>query len=270
MMTEEHNSVAVQDRIELGGNEFLVSRPHAFGLVVHRPLTQPCDDYLHAMLLTPENRSEFLALIQHEGLVVCKDVETAHASYRRVRGKSSFGKLSQAEYYHHDGCSCPTKPQVVEIRLPHQQVGRGVATAIAPFPDVLRAMLMAIPDGLLTDQMLIDFRLAFANLPSRGSGTEIDWSIYPSVDLWDHLQGRVTRLIRRELDAESAREYFRQVDRLANAYDLPWEMGESRLMLNSADGDLCTTMQHRRAYQRPRQSQEKNGSLVKRWTAEEY
>jgi hypothetical protein len=32
---------------------------------------------------------------------------------------------------------------------------------------------------------------------------------------------------------------------------------------------LAKTMQHRRSYQAPRDSPEANGSLVKRWTAEE-
>ena len=84
----------------------------------------------------------------------------------------------------------------------------------------------------------------------------------------DKIQGRVTRLVRREMDAESCRAYFRDVDQIAGAYDLPWEMGESRLMVNAHD-DLTKTMQHRRAYQKPRGEFEQNGSLVKRWTAEE-
>ena len=71
------------------------------------------------------------------------------------------------------------------------------------------------------------------------------------------------------MDAESAREYFRKVDRLAGAYDLPWEMGESRLMLNNHP-DLKRTLQHRRAFQKPKLANEQNGSLVKRWTAEDY
>jgi hypothetical protein len=70
------------------------------------------------------------------------------------------------------------------------------------------------------------------------------------------------------MDAESCRAYFRDVDQIAEAFDFPWEMGESRLMLNS-HVDLTQTMQHRRAHQKPRQSNEQNGSLVKRWTAEE-
>ena len=40
-------------------------------------------------------------------------------------------------------------------------------------------------------------------------------------------------------------------------------------MLNS-HADLARTMQHRRAYQKPRSdTPEQNGSLVKRWPAEE-
>ena len=71
------------------------------------------------------------------------------------------------------------------------------------------------------------------------------------------------------MDAESAREYFRHVDRLAGAYDLAWEMGESRLMLNN-HSDLTRTVQHRRAFQEPKQANQQNGRLVKRWTAEDY
>jgi hypothetical protein len=215
------------------------------------------EDYLHEILLAQENRQTFLTLIETEGLVVCQQVRTSEPSYRKVRGKSSYGKLSQAEYYHHDGCSCPTKPRVVEIRLPFQEVDRNVATAIARFPDVIVAMLRALPKRLITDEVAGMQKLFFVS--------EDD---FPPVDSWDQIQGRVTRLVRREMDAESSRAYFREVDKLANAYVLPWQMGESRLMINSHD-DLSRTMQHRRAYQKPREANEQNGSLVKRWPAEE-
>lgn len=245
-------------RLEICGHKFSISRPHRFGLVIEGPPEGASQDYLHDVLLSPRIRNAFLALIDVEGLVICKNVRSNAASYRKVRGKSSHGKLSQAEYYHHDGCSCPTKPRVVEIRLPHQEIARQVATAIAPFPDVIRSMLMALPKRL---QSAADIARCWALF--SGSINDL-----PPIDSWDKIQGRVTRLVRREMDAQSCRAYFRDVDQIAGSYDLPWEMGESRLMANNLD-DLTKTMQHRRAYQRPRETNEENGSLVKRWTAEE-
>lgn len=245
------------DKLEFGSYRFSVSRPHRFGIVIDGPDERGPSDYLHDILLHPEHRDAFMDLIESEGLVICKRLETTAQTYRKVRGKSSGGKLSQAEYYHHDGCSCPTKPRVVEIRLPYQDIARNVATAIAPFRDVLDAMLQSLPESCEEDG-IEEFRHAFA----------ADSDAVPPVEMWEKIQGRVLRLARRKLDAETCRAYYRDVDRRAEAYDLPWEMGESRLMLNGHD-DLSKTMQHRRAYQRPRDSQEQNGSLVKRWTAEE-
>lgn len=260
-------TVAVTDStIELGGVQFRISRPHVFGLVIDGPVESPdcgershqSGDYLHEVLLASDNRDAFIRLIENERLVVCRNVRTEAPTYRKVRGKSSGAKLSQAEYYHHDGCSCPTKPRVVEIRFPHQDISREVATAIAPFPDVMRAMLLALPNHLAHCDEFKGYREAFADSKAER----------PPVESWDKIQGRITRLVRRELDAESCRAYFRTVDEIANAFVHPWQMGESRLMLNSHD-DLTKTMQHRRAYQKPRAALEQNGSLVKRWTAEE-
>ena len=248
--------------IVFGVVSFATTRPHRFGLVIEGPVptagSEISEDYLHEILLAPPNRDALMDLIEKEGLVVCKNVRSDAPSYRRVRGKSSFSKLSQAEYYHHDGCSSPTKPRVVEIRCPHQDVSRNVATAIAPFPDVIRAMLMALPESMLNHEGMRDLRGMFSGAPEN----------VPPPFEWDSIQGKVTRLVRKELDAEACRAYFRTVDELAGAYALPWEMGESRLMLNASD-DLTQTMQHRRAYQKPRGQAEQNGSLVKRWTAEE-
>ena len=241
--------------ISIGGIDYTISRPHRFGIVIEDPPVGQSSDYLHEHLLAPENRDAFFALIEAEGLVVCKNVRTDAASYRKVRGKSSGGKLSQAEYYHHDGCSSPTKPRVVEIRLPYQDFDRHVATAIAPFPDVIRAMIQVLPARLSQDAEIIELHHALEQLAAEP-------------EAGDKIQGRLTRLVRREMDAESCRAYFRDVDAAAGAYVEAWEMGESRLMLNSAD-DLLKTMQHRRAYQKPREAFEQNGSLVKRWTAEE-
>ena len=271
-------SIDSDTQMVFGGFTFQTLRPHSFGLVIDRqPFGEPAKnafasdasdecpaDYLHEVLLSPKNREAFLELIEHERLVVCKNVRSNASSYRKVNGKSSVVKLSQAEYYHHDGCSSPTKPKVVEIRFPHQAIARNIATAIAPFSSVIRAMLFALPESFLKYDELESYRTAF-------SGSTID---YPRPEFWDQIQGKVTRLVRRELDAESCRSYFRTVDQLADAYALPWEMGESRLMLNS-HSDLVRTMQHRRSYQNARGSAEQNsgveqnGSLLKRWTAEE-
>ena len=255
-----------QTTVAICGRDFQCSRPHRFGLTIHGPTDTSITatgDYLHNHLLAEPNRDKFLQLVEDERLVICKNVSTNDPTYRRVRGKSSGQKLSQAEYYHHDGCSCPTKPRLVEIRLPQQSIGREIATAIAPFADVVAAMLTALPKHLKSNpnldesiqQALIDF-----------ARPKTDW---PDAASWDKIQGRITRLIRKEFDAEACRAFFRQVDSLADAYVLPWEMGESRLMLNN-HADLSITMQHRRAMQRAKVENEQNGSLVKRWTNEEY
>ena len=242
------------EKLAFGDHDFAVSRPHRFGIVI-----QGSGDYLHDVLLSAPHKESFLRLIEREGLVVCKNVDTQDPTYRRVRGKSSGGKLSQAEYYHHDGCSCPVKPVVVEIRLPHQPIQRDVATAVAPFGDVVQAMLDCLPAHLRNNAEI-------ASAIDDFSGGVED---RPPAHRWDKVQGRVTRLVRREMDAESCRSFFRDVDDAAGAYVVPWEMGESRLMLNN-DIDLTKTMQHRRSYQKVRETNEQNGSLVKRWTAQEY
>ena len=267
-MAPSSTATQTSSTLTLGNVQFKTSRPHRFGIVIHGLVgqadgTSADDDYLHDHLLSPALREAFLAMIETEGLVVCKNVHSEHPTYRKVRGKSSSGKLSQAEYYHHDGCSCPTKPQVVEIRLPQQDVGREVATAIAPFGDIVRAMLTALPENLKSssglDSQITDALVAFSQAPDQ----------WPDPSHWDKIQGRITRLVRREMDAEGSRAWFRQVDELAEAYVLPWEMRESRLMLNN-HADLSRTFQHRRSMQKPKSEISQNGSLVKRWTAEEY
>jgi len=256
------SSIMSESHISFGDIRFVTSRPHSFGLVIDGIAIDSAanapEDYLHQLLLSPEHRDAFFALIEIEGLVICKNVRSDSPTYRKVRGKSSTVKLSQAEYYHHDGCSSPTKPRVVEIRFPHQDVARDVATAVAPLPAVIRAMLMALPERMMKDSELVAFRHLFSGSVAS----------YPSPETWDHIQGKVTRMVRKEMDAEACRTYFRAVDQMADAYVKPWEMGESRLMLNW-HRDLNRTFQHRRAYQRPREALEQNGSLVKRWTAEE-
>lgn len=260
--TSHSNASRDVSTIAFGEYIFDISRPMTdsapFGLVFQGPASHGSEDYLHDILLAAEHRNAFLDLIDAEGLVVCLKLRTSATTYRKVRGKSSGKKLSQAEYYHHDGCSCPVKPRVVEIRLPYQDIERQVATAVAPFKSVVKAMLTALPSELANHEDVAEALEMFTG----------DESSFPAASDWDKIQGRVLRLARRKLDAEACRAYYRDVDRLAGAYDMPWQMGESRLMLNN-HADLSMTMQHRRAYQKTRESLEQNGSLVKRWTAEE-
>lgn len=210
-------------------------------------------DYVNDVLLSAAHREAFLDLVDRAGLVVCKNVRGDEAGYEPVRGRSSPGRLSQGEYYHHDGCSGPTKPRVVEIRCPHQAVARHTRTAIAPFPATVYAMLLELPAALRVGRELASSYAAVA-------GGEL-----LAAESLDVLQGLVIRTIRRALSAEDARAYLRAVDVRAGAYREPWEMGETRFIANANRGQ---TMQHRRAYLEPPGARP-NGSLVKRWPAEE-
>jgi hypothetical protein len=237
--------------------QWRVRRPRSFVLVIEGEVghegTEP-SDYLHEQLLLPEWREAFYQLVDSTGLVVCLNVHTAHPSYRDVRGRSSKGRLSQGEYYHHDGCTGPVKPRFVEIRCPFQPQTRGVATAVAPHHDVVKAMVQVLPAKLADTPALAgqDMRLA-------AIGQMDDAAL-------DHLQGLITRTVRKKLNAEGARSYFRQVDAAANAYFEPWALGESRFIANANRG---VTLQHRRAYQAAHTGGVANGHLVKRWTNEE-
>jgi hypothetical protein len=186
--------------------------------------------------------------------VVCLNLQTQHPTYRDVRGRSSKGRLSQGEYYHHDGCTGPVKPRFVEIRCPIQPQARGVATAVAPHHDVVKAMVKVLPAELAASSAL------------AGLDTSPEAIGQMDVAALDHLQGLITRTVRKKLNAEGARSYFRQVDAAAHAYFEPWALGESRFIANANSG---ATMQHRRAYQVPHTGGVANGHLVKRWTNEE-
>ncbi len=212
------------------------------------------NDYLHDKLLLPEWREAFYQLVDATGLVACLNVHTQHPTYRDVRGRSSKGRLSQGEYYHHDGCTGPVKPRFVEIRCPIQPQTRGVATAIAPHRDVVKAMVQVLPAELAATSALATQDMSPEALE------QMDYAAL------DHLQGLITRTVRKKLNAEGARSYFRQVDAAANAYFEPWALGESRFIANANSG---VTMQHRRAYQAPHTGGVANGHLVKRWTNEE-
>jgi hypothetical protein len=234
-----------------------VRRPRPFVLVIEGEVghdgTEPTD-YLHDKLLQPEWREAFYQLVDDTGLVVCLNVHTQHPTYRDVRGRSSKGRLSQGEYYHHDGCTGPVKPRFVEIRCPIQPQTRGVATAVAPHHDVVKAMVQVLPAELVATPALAGQDMSLDTI------SQMD---YVALDL---LQGLITRTVRKKLNAEGARSYFRQVDAAANAYFEPWALGESRFIANA---NSRLTMQHRRAYQAPHTGGVANGHLVKRWTNEE-
>ena len=243
--------------MEFANRRWRVRRPKPFVLVIEgediNGQTLP-SDYLHDQLLLPEWREAFYQLVDAIGLVVCLNVHTQHPTYRDVRGRSSKGRLSQGEYYHHDGCTGPVKPRMVEIRCPVQPQTRGVATAVAPHHDVVKAMVHVLPAELAATPALAGIDMSLATI-SQMDDTALD-----------HLQGLITRTVRKKLNAEGARSYFRQVDAQANAYFEPWALGESRFIANANRG---VTMQHRRAYQAPHTGGVANGHLVKRWTNEE-
>ena len=243
--------------LEFANALWRVRRPKPFVLVIEGEVghqeTEP-SDYLHDKLLLPEWREAFYRLIDTTGLVVCLNSHTQHPTYRDVRGRSSKGRLSQGEYYHHDGCTGPVKPRFVEIRCPIQPQTRGVATAVAPHRDVVKAMVQVLPVELATNAALAGQDMRTENLNTMDDAA------------LDQLQGLITRTVRKKLKAEGARSYFRQVDVAANAYFEPWALGESRFIANANSG---ITMQHRRAYQAPHTGGVANGHLVKRWTNEE-
>jgi len=245
------------DVLNFAQRQWRVRRPRPFVLVIEGEVghegTEP-NDYLHEQLLLPECREAFYQLVDTTGLVVCLNVHTEHPTYRDVRGRSSKGRLSQGEYYHHDGCTGPVKPRFVEIRCPFQPQTRGVATAVAPHRDVVQAMVQVLPAEL-------------ADTPAL-AGQDMRLEAIKQMDdaALDHLQGLITRTVRKKFDAEGARAYFRQVDTAADAYFEPWALGESRFIANANSG---VTLQHRRAYQAPHTGGVANGHLVKRWTNEE-
>ncbi|MBT9494412.1 MAG: GNAT family N-acetyltransferase [Paucibacter sp.] len=242
--------------LAFANTQWRVRRPKPFVLVIEGELGVEAvtTDYLHDKLLLPDWREAFYQLVDATGLVVCLNLHTQHPTYRDVRGRSSKGRLSQGEYYHHDGCSGPTKPRFVEIRCPIQPQTRGVATAVAPHRAVVAAMVQVLPAALAAAPALALQDLSPAALEQMDDAA------------LDQLQGLLTRTVRKKLDAEGARAYFRQVDLAADAYFEPWALGESRIIANANSG---VTMQHRRAYQTAHTGGVANGHLVKRWPNEE-
>jgi hypothetical protein len=261
-VTDHSNHAAGSDSVlRFANTDWRVRRPRPLVLViegeqrgVESDEAMAPFDYLHDKLLLPEWREAFYQLVDETGLVVCLNVHTQHTTYRDVRGRSSKGRLSQGEYYHHDGCTGPVKPRFVEIRCPVQPQTRGVATAVAPHLDVVQAMVKVLPTEL-------------AASPALG-GLDLRPEVIERMDrtALDQLQGIITRTVRKKLNAEGARAYFRQVDLAANAYFEPWALGESRIIANANNG---VTLQHRRAYQSLHTGGVANGHLVKRWPNEE-
>lgn len=246
-------------QLRIGRFEFAAKVLQPFGLEISG-FANPCehpglDDYVHDALLELENRAVFFDLVDSWGLVVCRRSTTSHPGYRRVRGRSSRGRLSQAEYYHHDGCSLPTNPRVVEIRCPNGKLVRSVPTAIARFPGAVRAMLEVLPASLLaTSPELVDARARVCELASGTRKRALE------------VQAQAIRAIRRDFDAESARSLLREVDSEAGAFVEPWQLGESRFIANE---NSVATCQHRRAHQQAHVVGDCRGQLVKRWPAEE-
>ena len=250
-------TISASSVLDFANAQWRVRWPKPFVLVIEGEIGQESSeprDYLHDKLLLPEWREAFYQLVDATGLVVCLNAHTRHPSYRDVRGRSSKGRLSQGEYYHHDGCTGPVKPRFVEIRCPIQPQTRGVATAVAPHHDVVKAMVQVLPADLAATPALADLAMSPAAI------SQMDY------EALEHLQGLITRTVRKKLNAEGARRYFREVDAAANAYFEPWALGESRFIANANRG---VTMQHRRAYQAPHTGGVANGHLVKRWTNEE-
>ncbi len=239
--------------VGVSGQGFVLTRPRPFCLVLE-PAVATERDFLHEDLLAPEAREAFWTLVDVTGLVVVRGVRADPSHYRDVRGRSSRGRLSQGEYFHHDGCSGPTKPRVVEIRCPHQSVARRIPTSVAPFPETVHAMARELPPRLREDAQL------------RGSLEQLDADGALPREQLDLVQGMVTRAVRRGLSAADARAYFLEVDRRCEAYDEPWQMGESRFIANA---NPERTMQHRRAYGADPNDRRPTGALLKRWPAEE-
>jgi hypothetical protein len=210
------------------------------------------DDYVNDVLLSDEHKLSFFDLVDVVGLVVCRNVKGDDAAHVEVRGRSSRGKLSPGELYHHDGCSGPVRPRVVEIRCPYQEVARTVATAVAPFPATVQAMLHALPVVHRSHGEL-----------QRWHTTLTETGALPAGE-WDAVQGAINRVVR-HMPAETARRFFRDVDVRAGAFREPWTMGESRFIANENPG---RTMQHRRAYLDV-VSSAPTGKLAKRWPAED-
>ena len=229
----------------VGQTELIWTERPEFGVVME-PVGPIERDFLHEDLLSTKHREQFYSWVDHFGFVLCRNLQSTHETYRFVRGRSSPGKLSPGEYSHHDGCSGPVKPRIVEIRFPYQTVERRIATAIAPFPEIVSAMFACLPEDMRADI-----------LPPNGS--------QPFRES-ERTQAMIMRAARRQFSAVDAREYLRAVDLHVKSYVHRWQWGDSLFVANS---NAQKTFQHRRAYVEPAFNGQPSGNLVKRWPAEE-
>ena len=242
---------------DVAGHAFERAEQPGFGLVIVpvQGATLPLPlDHLDELLLAPGNRAQFYEQVDHYGFVLCRKVHSQHPTYRVVRGRSSPGKLSPGEYFHHDGCAGPTKPRVVEIRFPFQDTPRRVATALAPFPDVVQTMFTCLPATVAVRPEFDPWHEHLAGVCET------------SYVQWQRVQALVMRAVRRCFSASEAREYLRTVDRVSGAYVHRWRAGDSLFIANE---NRVRTLQHRRAYPSPAFDGQENGNLIKRWPAEE-
>jgi hypothetical protein len=232
-----------------------VSSGTAYGVVIEGPLNAVAGTrsrWLDPVLADLTSREAFFSLVDEVGVVVCRNLDMDPEPYRRVGGRRTKGRLSQGEYFHHDGCSTPIKPRVVEIRCPPQHSVRTMSTTVAPWPAVVSTMLCQLPTSLLRSHGLQSWRDAVR----AGEPPDQDW---------DTVQGMVNRSIR-HLPSEDARGFFRDVDDAIDAFVEPWTLGESRFIANN---NPVRTAQHRRACYPPWVPGTPNGHLLKRWPAEE-
>ncbi len=236
----------------LGPSRVIVSGWDGLGLVIEGPADGTPRNYLDAVFDDASAREAFFSLVDTHGLVVCKNLDLDPEPYRFVGGNRGQGKLSQGEYFHHDGCSTPIKPRINEIRCPDQRVVRTMLTSIAPFPEVVTAMLLELPTFWMRDERLRGWR----EIAQAGEPLGVD----PKA-----MQGRLNRAVR-ALNPEDARGFFMAVDQRVGAYAEPWSMSESRFMAND---NPVVTVQHRRACYLPWAPGTPNGHLLKRWPAEE-
>ncbi|MEZ4320907.1 MAG: hypothetical protein R3F61_25745 [Myxococcota bacterium] len=239
--------------VNLGGTALRARRSGGLGVVLEgRVQDEPgaVTPYMDAVLDDPATREAFFQLVETEGLVVCRHLAIDPVPYRGVRGKRTRGRMSQGEFFHHDGCSTPTRPRIVEIRCPDQDCVRAMGTSVARFPEVVRTLLDVLPHPLLRTEGLGELKAA------ANAGEALDW---------EGVQGAVNRAIR-PLDVETARALLREVDAGSPSFTEPWTLSESRFMANE---NPARTVQHRRAYPVGFGPGVPNGRLLKRWPAEE-
>lgn len=242
------------DLLHLDKLALRIVRRKGYGVVVNGVMGSSTTWYLDGVMGDPLEREAFFSAVDTHGVVVCRNLDIDPTPYRGVRGKRSRGRLSQGEFFHHDGCSTPVKPRVVEIRCPEQACVRTMGTSVAPFPDVVRALLAVIPPAVKRTEALAAFDEAVA------AGLHTTWDH----ESWEAVQGAVNRALR-GMAPEAARELLAHADTTLPCFREPWTLRESRFIANN---NRHQTAQHRRVCT-SWSSGEPNGHLHKRWPAEE-